>query len=139
MTIGEFIAKAVERGIAEIKTVGYSPHKERGAVAGMERCLKFVCLEQFEAELLRCAALEAKLRDARPKRGKAREDAVERFWEQRMFTCQVEHLYHLLCAAAHINRWPNYGQLPLYARSGLEYASIVGVKGAVDTPEPHPE
>ena len=131
MDFKNLIERAIEDGIAEVKTAGYEKKKEAGAIAGFEKCRNLGSIKQFQAELDRCHKLEHEMRDAHyeEKDKQKQEVMLEDYWAQRYFTLQVEHVYKLLCAAYHVNNIPGHENLPdPYCRSIEQYAKIVGVK-----------
>jgi hypothetical protein len=131
-TLTKIIQEAVRRGKAEVLKVGYAPHKERGALAGFDKCLRLGSIEQFQAELERCEEDCAQKREIRVKgRGKQDEQKqLEDYWEARLFQAQVAHTYNLLCAVYHINKIPGYEKLPaMWVSAARLYAMIVGAKG----------
>jgi hypothetical protein len=140
MTTAEFLDRAIEMGLAEVRSCpAYADHNEYkrdGAVEGFEACRRLRTLEQFEAKIADLEAEQVRLREAMldaPPKGIDHGLAYRTYWRHRMKMAQVEHVYGLLCVASRVNRWHGHDRLPdrlaLSARLTLQYARIMGVKG----------
>lgn len=119
MTLDAFKNRIIADGIRSVEKHETQPERIRGCLAGFELCRILNTPEDFEKMLDERQREERQLVSLKI--------PPEEYWEYRSATAQVEFVYERMKAAWHYNGVQEFPSLS--ARSVMQYAEIVGIKG----------
>lgn len=121
MNLKELKNRIIEDGLESIKKHEADPER-KGGIKGFGLCRDLNTPKDFEQVLKERYANELDMQMSYHKIGKP---TIERYWEHRYTTLQIEFCFEVLKVAwnlAGITKYPT-----LSARAGIKYAELVGV------------